>query len=64
MLVASKNSPDDKQKQIKGFKSNIQSNGRTQGNIHEDTALLSIVEKVLRWIRYSSENDKNPRKNC
>ena len=30
----------------------------------EDTAFLSVVKKVFRWIRYSAKNNKNPRQYC
>ena len=46
------------------LKSTIQSNGRTHRNICEDTAFLSVVKNVFRWIRYSAKNNKNPCKYC
>ena len=30
----------------------------------EDTAFLSVVKKVFRWIRYSAKNNKNPCQYC
>ena len=30
----------------------------------EDTAFLSVVHKVFRWIRYSAKNNKNPCQYC
>ena len=49
---------------LKTLKGTIQSNGRTHRNIYDDTAFLSVVKKVFRWIRYSAKNIKNPCKYC